>query len=162
MPLAHRPPTRVIDLTTSLTEPVSDGLVLVGRVGAAYGIKGWVKLQSFTSPPEAIFDYQPWLLRRPEGGRGGSSVGLSASSGEWIQLEDGKVHGNSLVAKLAEINDRTAAERLTGNEISIRRSQLPALQNGEFYWVDLIGMQVKNLQPVFECTTVPCTAFGGM
>lgn len=117
----------------------------MGRVGAAYGVKGWLKLQSYTSPAQGLFDYQPWLLRRPAVGPASSLEDLE-TLGQKHALVEGRVHGNILVAKLAGMNDRTAALHLTGYEILIRRSQLPALPAGVYYWADLIGLQVKNLQ----------------
>ena len=112
------------------------GLVTVGRVGAPYGVRGWLKLHSYTSPPQALLDYQPWFLCRPN----------KAEQGHWFQVEAGKQHGRGLVAKLQGIEDRSAAEPLVGREIWIKREKLPSLPPGEYYWIDLIGMQVRNLQ----------------
>ena len=127
------------------TKPDQVGLVCVGKVGAPYGVKGWLKIQSYTSPPQSLLQYQPWLLFRPDLTQDFSSAAAD-SEGSWYTFEQGRPQGKGLVAKFEGIKDRTEAERLVGCAIYIQRSQLPALPEGEFYWIDLIGMQVKNLQ----------------
>ncbi|WP_371377567.1 ribosome maturation factor RimM [Thalassotalea aquiviva] len=107
--------------------------VTLGKIGAVYGIKGWLKVHSFTDNPEAIFDYSPWILDL-----GGKKQTVTVS--EWRR------HNNGLIAKFAGVNDRNDAQLKTGAEITIDDSLLPDLPEGEFYWRDLIGMTVVNEQ----------------
>jgi 16S rRNA processing protein RimM len=103
--------------------------ILLGKVGAVYGIKGWLKIHSFTEEPEAIFDYTPWSLKL--GGKEQS-----------IEITDWRKHNNGLIAKFANIEDRDEAQAFVGSEIFVDESLLPDLPEGEFYWRDLIGMSV--------------------
>ena len=105
-------------------------LLLVGRVGAAHGIKGWVKVKSFTDPVENILDYLPWTLR---GADGEKTVKVTAS----------RMQGKSLVVQLDGESDRTRAEALfCGRDILVPANALPVLEEDEFYWRDLIGLRV--------------------
>lgn len=105
--------------------------VIIGKLGKPYGIKGWLKVLSFTDPKENLFQYIPWALNE---------------SGQWksITVEDGKHHGNGLIVKLAGLNTPEEARLFTGKSIAVPRSTLPALQNNEFYWSDLEGLTVVD------------------
>jgi len=103
--------------------------ILLGKVGAVYGIKGWLKIHSFTENPEAIFDYTPWSLK----------LGVKEQP---IEITDWRRHNNGLIAKVANVEDRDEAQRFVGGEIFVEQSLLPELPEGEFYWRDLIGMAV--------------------
>jgi 16S rRNA processing protein RimM len=105
--------------------------VTLGRISGAHGIQGWVKVHSDTSPRDNIVHYSPWLLLR-QGRR------------EAWTVNAGRLQGKSVVAKLAGCNDRNTAEELTGAEITIPRTQLPATtEPGEYYWADLVGLEVR-------------------
>lgn len=108
--------------------------VELGRIGAPYGIRGWVHVESHTDPPEGLLGYGPWVLK--------------LSSGERLRrvVADGRVHGNALVASLAGVTDRDAAAALTGATVEVERSALPAPKAREFYRTDMIGMSVRNLE----------------
>lgn len=106
-----------------------DQKVLLGKVGAVYGIKGWVKIHSFTEVPEAIFDYAPWSLK----------LGDNEQS---VEIVDWRKHNNGLIAKLSGIEDRDGAQSFVSSEIFVSEALLPELPEGEFYWRDLIGMNV--------------------
>ena len=110
--------------------------ITVGTVGAPYGVKGWVKIQSHTEIPGNILDYDPWYLR-PE----------KAGDAEWreVPVEAAREHGKGIVAKFAGCDDRDAAALMRGQLIAVRREQLPAPQEGEYYWVDLVGLRVETL-----------------
>ncbi len=97
-------------------------------------MRGWVRIYSFTQPRENIVQYKPWYLRR--------------DNGDWqeTELEQGRAHGKGVVARLAGRTDRDQAQLLMGCEIGIRRDQLPDLQPGEYFWNDLIGLQVLNVE----------------
>ncbi len=105
--------------------------VIVGKLGAAYGVKGWIKVISFTEPLTNIFEYLPWQLGEKD---------------HWkpIKVEDGREHGKGLVVKLAGTNTPEAAKLLTGKSIAVTRSQLPVLKKGEYLWSDLEGLTVIN------------------
>ena len=109
-----------------------DDLICVGHILGAQGIKGWVRVFSNTSPRENIVKYSPWLI---EQGQELKSVDVS-----------GRLQGKNVVAQLDGIEDRNQAEALTGCRILIEAAQLPQLQAGEYYWSDLIGLAVENLQ----------------
>jgi 16S rRNA processing protein RimM len=106
--------------------------IKVGKIGATYGIKGWLKIHTFTEFGASILEYKPWYIAR--------------DNEEWraIDIEDGKIHGNGIIAKFASCNNPEEARLLTGNNIAILRSQLPALSKDEFYWSDLEGLTVIN------------------
>ena len=104
--------------------------VPVGRIVGVFGVTGEVKLESWTEPRQRIFDYQPWLLV--------SAPGTESQ----VRGVLGRAQGKGLVARLPEVDDRDAAARLVGSDIFIAREQLPKAEIGEYYWVDLEGMQV--------------------
>jgi 16S rRNA processing protein RimM len=107
----------------------SDTLV-IGKIGAPYGVKGWVKINSYTDESTGIFDYTPWFV----------------SDGKTYLVEQWRPNGKALVAKLEKIDSRDDAERIKNCDISIQAEQLPALDGDDFYWRDLIGMQVETLE----------------
>ena len=103
--------------------------VVLGKVGALYGVRGWVKLWSFTDPVENLLDY-----RELEVGRGG----------RWdtVRLAEGRLQGDTLVARFEGCADRDQAAPLVGAELAVARERLPAPAQGEFYWADLVGLEV--------------------
>ncbi|MGF1548817.1 MAG: ribosome maturation factor RimM [Thiotrichales bacterium] len=109
--------------------------VTLGRLTGLYGVKGWLKVFSHTQPRENILQYRPWLLR----------IGDQWQS---FKVEQGQAHGKGVLVKLAGCDDRDQAARLIGTEIAVERSQLGALGGDEYYWADLIGLSVTNLEGV--------------
>ena len=101
--------------------------VILGRVGAPHGLLGWVKVQSFTDPLEAIVGYGPWQIAR------GASLGQRA-------VLDWKRAGAGLAVRLEGVESREAAQALTGAEVRVERSALPEPGPGEVYWHDLMGL----------------------
>jgi 16S rRNA processing protein RimM len=116
-------------------QALTNKMIVMGRIGGPFGIKGWIKVQPFTGGLDGLLEHQGWWLGR---------------DGRWerIQVEDGAVHGRTLIAKLQGCEDRQAAARLKGLEIAIPRDQLPASADGEYYWSDLIGLEVANREGV--------------
>ena len=108
--------------------------VELGRIGAPYGLAGWVHVSSFTDPPEALLEYGAWRLTRP---------GAEAST---VQLLEGRLHGGRLVARFEGIEDRDAAVRLTGAMVEVERSALPPTGAREYYRLDLVGCTVQNTE----------------
>lgn len=103
--------------------------VIVGKISGVYGVSGWVKLFSYTRPKENIFNYSPWQLQ---------------PNRETRSLLEGREHGKTLIARLEGIEDRDAARRLQGSDITISRDQLPEPGPGEYYWYDLLGLDVVD------------------
>lgn len=116
--------------------------VEVGRILDAWGIKGWFKVQPYSASPEALFSSQRWFLQPPERGARHFSGTLSLS------IKQARDHADTLVASADEVPDRTAAEQLKGARIFIARSSFPSPAEGEYYWVDLIGLPVVNREGV--------------
>jgi len=106
-----------------------DELLVMGRIAAPFGVKGWLRVNAFTALPGNLLDYSPWYLKL---------------KGGWQAIEPiaGRHHGKGLVVQLKECHDRDAAAALTGTDIGIYRSQLPPVDKDEYYWNDLIGLQV--------------------
>ena len=114
----------------------------VGRVLDAWGVKGWVKVLPHSAEPEALFAAKHWFLQAPEAR---FRPGFSAFSGTVsISLDECKVHSDTVVAKIAGLEDRNAAEALRGARIFLSRSSFPSASKDEYYWVDLIGLEVVN------------------
>ncbi len=116
------------------TRPASQKFVLLGTVLGAFGVRGELKIDSFTQPISAILQYQPWILRDAQNRERelGGARGRDTAKG--------------LVATFPDVTDRDAAEVLRGTEIYAPRSALPAPKPGEYYWVDLEGLRVLNLE----------------
>ena len=113
-------------------EPPDDELIRVGHILGAQGIKGWVRVFSHTSPRENIVAYGPWLVER-DGQR------------EWVEIR-GRQQGKHIVAKLDGVDDRNQAEALSGCGLYISARQLPRLPAGDYYWSELIGLEVQSLR----------------
>ena len=108
-----------------------DNKIILGCVGATYGVRGWVKINSYTDPVTNILDYSEWFIEH---------------QGQWraISVEAAKPHGNGIIAKLAGIDDPETAKRYTNNPIGVDRTLLPKPLDNEYYWDDLIDLTVTN------------------
>jgi len=107
----------------------SENQIILGKVGAVYGIKGWLKIHSFTDETDAILDYFPWSLKL-------------GNKTQTVDITDWRKHNKGLIVKVGNIDDRDEAQALVGSEILISGTSLPELPQGDFYWRDLIGMTV--------------------
>ncbi|MCC5792375.1 MAG: ribosome maturation factor RimM [Legionellaceae bacterium] len=109
--------------------------VVVGRFGKAHGLRGLVKVHSFTQPEDNILRYSHWHMQ---------------SSAGWVpvKLEDVRMQGRSLLAKVEGIDDRDAVIQLTNCDLAVAESALPSLPEGEHYWFELISMRVINQQGI--------------
>jgi 16S rRNA processing protein RimM len=107
--------------------------VELGRIGAPFGVNGWMHVQSFTAPPEALLGYRSWSVRLEAGARVARRVA------------EGRAQGRGLVARLDGISDRDAAAALRGASVEVERGELPVPGAREFYRADLIGLKVHNL-----------------
>jgi 16S rRNA processing protein RimM len=110
-------------------------LVEVGYVSGAFGLQGWVRIHPYSSTAGALLEAKEWWLAMP-----------AAVEPVPMQRLSSKHQGEDVVAKLAEVVDRSAAEKLKGALVKVSRSDFPTLTNDEFYWLDLIGLVVLNLQ----------------
>lgn len=111
---------------TNTQEPI-----VVGRLGSAYGIRGWLKVNAFTDSLEGIFEYSPWLV---------------SVQGQWQEMKvaEWRRHGNGIICRLDTVVDRNRAEQFVNCDIAVLPSQLDSLPEDEFYWRDLIGCAVVN------------------
>ena len=106
----------------------SQRIVVLGRVSSAFGIQGWINVQSYTDPLANILDYKHWQLHTRAGWR-------------TVEVLDGRETGKGIQALLEGVTDRDAAAELRGVEIGVWRSELPELAAGEYYWEDLLGLE---------------------
>ena len=106
--------------------------IIVGRLGAPYGVRGWLKVTSFTDPLDNLLGFPSWELQH---------------QGQWrtVQCQDSKVQGHTLMVKLSECDNPEQAREYTHDLIAVPRDALAHLENGEYYWTDLIGLRVVNL-----------------
>jgi 16S rRNA processing protein RimM len=113
----------------------TDRRILLGRVAGDFGVRGELKLLSWTDPRDAIFKYQPWILRTGDAEREVSGV-------------RGRDTHKLVIASFPGVESREQAEALKGADIWVRRSQLPPPRPGEYYWVDLEGLAVRTVESV--------------
>ena len=117
----------------------------VGRVADAWGVKGWIKVQPFSSDPQALLAARRWFVKPPEES---ASVARPVRSDEAgaspLSIIDARRHGDFVVALVEGSNDRTSAEALRGARLFVSRSSFPASAKDEYYWADLIGLEVRN------------------
>lgn len=108
---------------------MSDARVEVGRLGAAHGVRGWLRVQSYTDPPQRLFEWQRWFV----GGREMKVIEVRPQGDGWIALLDG-------------LTERNGASLLTGQMISVSRDLLPPTEGREHYRDDLLGFEARNLE----------------
>lgn len=101
--------------------------IVIGKIGAPYGVKGWVKITTYTDEIQGVFDYSPWLL---------------GNDNKPYTVDHWKTHGKGVVAKLVGVESRDDAESIKNLDISINAEMLPELADDDYYWRDLVGMQV--------------------
>lgn len=120
--------------------------VEVGRILGAWGIKGAIKVQPFASDPQALFSSRRWFLQPPEPNGPRRSPVSNVALPVLLKITHAKNHGDGVVAQAQEVLDRNAAEALKGVRIFVSRASFPTADPDEYYWVDLIGLSVVNLQ----------------
>jgi 16S rRNA processing protein RimM len=107
--------------------------VVLGRITAPYGVKGWVRVHPYTAAAENLVHYPSWWLGRD-------------ARWEEQQVIQSRVHGASVVAQLAGCDDREAASTLRGRQVAVPRAVLPATRENEYYWTDLIGLDAVTVE----------------
>jgi 16S rRNA processing protein RimM len=118
-----------------------DDALEVGRIGEAWGLKGGFRVLAYADPPEALLAASSWHLRPPEDARRPAATSLLPAT---LEIASVRASGDGLVASSPAVPDRTTAEALRGARIFIARSQFPKPGADEFYWADLIGLDVVN------------------
>ncbi len=113
----------------------SEKLIVVGRLCGVFGVKGWLKVYSFTEQQLQILEYKPWHLRQGD-------------CFQQFELIESRKHGKGIVVQLKGINSRDSAAEWVNAEILIDSEQLAKLPEGEFYWADLIGLKVLDLSGI--------------
>lgn len=108
--------------------------LIIGKIGAPFGVKGWLKIQSYTEFNASMLNYQPWHI----------SDHPSSHDFQSIEIEDSKIQSKGIIVKIKGINSPEVARTLTGKYISTPKHQLPALNAQEYYWSDLEGLTVIN------------------
>jgi len=110
---------------------MADNKIIMGRLGSTYGVRGWLKLISFTEPAEKILEYQNLQIQYQQ---------------QWqpLQLENSKAHGKGSIIKISGYDTPEAARQLTNNLIAIERDELPQCAADEYYWADLVGCTVTT------------------
>ena len=114
---------------------VADIPIIVGRFGRSFGILGWIKVISFTTPSENILQFKPWLIQKN-------------NLWEEICIENSKKHADNIIVKLPNCSSPEEVSRFTNIKIGIWQKQLPKLKKGDYYWADLIGLEVINKESI--------------
>ena len=105
----------------------------MGRVLAPHGVKGWIKIEPYTAAPDTLTRFHRWWIGGPDGW-------------EEVEIAEAVRHGANVVARLAGCSDRDQAATLRGREVALARESLPATQKDEYYWADLVGLEVVNAE----------------
>ena len=105
----------------------------MGRILAPYGVKGWVKIEPYSTEPGSLNAYPAWWVGR---------------NGDWqeFRVAESALHSGNLVARFEGCIERNAALALKGSEVAVQRELLPRIADNEFYWADLVGLRVVNEQ----------------
>jgi 16S rRNA processing protein RimM len=135
----------VIPASTGDTAPWPEDAVEVGRIVDAWGVKGWIKVQPFAADPQALFSSRRWFLKPPEP-QGPRRPAAPSPVPPLLKITQVKHHGDAVVAQAQDVADRSGAEALKGARIFVSRASFPSADADEYYWVDLIGLSVVNLQ----------------
>jgi 16S rRNA processing protein RimM len=148
-------------LADAETTPWPEDAIEVGRIGEAWGIKGWFHVVAHAADPQALFSSRRWYLKPPEQVAGlparakppaaaataaAAAVGVPAALPTLLHITQAREHGDRIVAAAREAEDRAGAEALRGARIFVPRSSFPTAGEGEYYWIDLIGLDVVNRQ----------------
>lgn len=123
------------DSRVAAAQTTADPGISLGRITALYGLKGWLKVHSDTSPRDNIVRYKQWWL---------------GQHGKWQQIKimDGRPQGKTIVVRLEGVNTPEAASGLIGAQIAVNRADLPASRPGEYYWTDLLDMAVQTVDGI--------------
>lgn len=112
------------------------GRLVIGRLLAPHGVRGWIKFRSYTEDPVACFDFLPWTICSPQS---------SSQPVRELEVLESRDQGELFLLRLAGVDDRDQAQRLSGSDVSVPAAALPELDDSEYYWRELIGMSVSNV-----------------
>jgi len=130
-------------VVASTDEPAfPDDAVEVGRILGAWGIQGSIRVQPFSADPRALYSSRRWFRQPPE--NSAPRVATASALPRVLRITQARAQGDSVVASAQELPDRTAAEAMRGARVYVARSSFPTAAEGEYYWVDLIGLEVVN------------------
>lgn len=130
--------------TSKSQSAVPTDLVELGYITGAYGIRGWVKIQPHSAQADALLSAKRWWLQAPQGPLGHLQAQQALPSA--MTVAAAKAHSGTVVAQFADFTDRNAAEAYKSYTVWVSRADFPPSEEGEYYWVDLIGAQAENLQ----------------
>ncbi|PAT40717.1 ribosome maturation factor RimM [Vandammella animalimorsus] len=133
-------------LAQLVAEAPPEPLIDLARITGAWGVRGWIKLAPFSADADALHEARDWFIAPPDAQRRQGPRHFDAPL--QVHVLQLKPQGDALVAQLQGVDDRDVAQALRGATIALPRSAFPALPEGEFYWVDLLGLQVRNRQAV--------------
>lgn len=127
--------------------------VEVGRILGAWGVKGGLKLKPFASNPQALFAAKRWFIEPGDPVQGPQRPMPAAAAGAWngpgeLQVTEVREQGEHIVVTTPAVTDRDVAQALAGWRVFVARSSFPPPDEGEFYWIDLIGLDVVNREGV--------------
>lgn len=114
---------------------VTDDYIILGRLSGVYGLRGWVKVYAETRERTDILEFKRWYLKRPGGWQA-------------VRLLEGRAQAKGIIARLEGVEDCDAAHALIGTEIAVRKQDLPPVAPGTYYWDDLVGLKVINLEGI--------------
>ena len=141
-----RSPAGLRAAPTGNEEPAwPEDAIEVGCILDAWGVKGWIRVQAYSSDAQALFSSRRWFIQPALQG-GAAAAGFKSSLPSLLKILSVREHGEGIVASVQDIADRNAAETLRGARIFISRQAFPATDPNEYYWVDLIGLNVVNRQ----------------
>ena len=123
-------------------DSLPEDAVEVGRVLGAWGVKGGIKVKAFAADPQALFSTKRWFVQPPDVAR--PTLTGAAAWPTLLRVVQAREQGDGIVATVQEIEDRDAAEALKGARLFVARTSFPTPSDGEYYWVDLIGLAVFN------------------
>ncbi|WP_238944757.1 ribosome maturation factor RimM [Allofranklinella schreckenbergeri] len=134
-------------LLASLAKPApGEALIDLAYIAGAFGVKGWVRISPFSADADALHEVREWFIAPPQGAHARGVPWLTSHL--HVRVQQLKSQSDGLVAKFEGVDDRDVAHALRGATIALPRSAFPALPEGEFYWVDLIGLEVRNRQGI--------------
>jgi len=123
---------KVLDTKSSTLVTEDSGWLKLGKISGVFGVKGWLKIYANTDKKEDILSYKPWYVERNK-------------VRQPVKIKAGKPHGKTIIVLFEGIDDRNEAERWVGCDIYMSSDQLPTLKKNEYYWSDLIGLNVVSL-----------------
>ena len=136
--------SRLPDDSTDAPGETGDRIVILGKIVGTFGVKGWLKVSSYTEPAANILDYE--ILQIRSGQIGSGQIGGGAIGWNAIRIEEGRETDKGVLAKFVGIETPEAGRLRIGAELGVRRSEMPAPAAGEYYWSDLEGLEALNVE----------------